>query len=219
MPDADNWEMFDPCPECGGTRFDRRVIVGESVNVDPDDPHNYEVSHSETYGTERVECVNCNTVLMSPEPEEAERPSEWTYREYRETVDLHAGSILDELDEYPTDDLHRRISDSLEGAQSVIYPGWALMTVLLSDTDPDMPDYGPGWKERLDLGAGPSWGEAVGEMAYVCLYSDVMEWLKRCPDCRGMGDYYPEDSREKVDCETCDGTGNRDLEALARGAA
>lgn len=149
---------------------------------------------------------------------DADRPTEWTYRQYRETVERHAEAILDELEEYPDefDSIEAAIANSVDHSHTLIYPGWALAAVLLSDQDPDHPDYCEPWTAYADL-TDPTWPDVVGAMARACLYSDVFDHLKRCPDCSGIGRVMKElDDVPAVDaeCETCDGSGERDLEAL-----
>lgn len=140
-----------------------------------------------------------------------------TFREYIETVEVHAEAVIEALDEYPEDfdNLHEAVRYAVGDAQSVIYPAHALAVVRLSPQDPDDPEFGSGWREHLDLDARPSWGEVVGEMARVCLYSDVYGRVSRCPDCHSMGYNWSDgDTPRKIDCETCNGTGKRSFEDL-----
>lgn len=146
----------------------------------------------------------------------ADKPTDWTFAQYRATVESHAETVIENLTSYPDDyeEPHHAVRQVVENAHAVTYPGWSLMTVLLSEQDPDDPEYWASWRELLDLDAGPSWSEIIRQMAYVCLYSDVYDHAARCPDCRGMGDFYPDDGGPKQDCETCGGSGRRDLEQL-----
>lgn len=88
------------------------------------------------------------------------------------------------------------------------------MAVLLSDQDPDAPDYCEAWTSRADLSSRPTWGHIVRAMAEVCLYSDVVDYLTRCHDCHSRGYNYGDDG-EEVDCETCGGAGTFSLDTLA----
>lgn len=109
------------------------------------------------------------------------KPSEWTYLEYRQDVELAASVAIEARNEYPEDfgTLDEAVRYAIEGDSRFTNYGHMLMTVLLSDTDPDAPDYGERWQARADLGGDPTWPDLVGEMARVCYYSDVVEQMGR----------------------------------------
>ena len=116
-----------------------------------------------------------------------EKPSEMTYRHYTQHVETAAEVAIEAMEEYPEDydNVHESVEYAVGGSQLIHNYGYMLMTVLLSDQDPDNPDYCSPWTVyagchtdrdgELDI----SWSGAVTEMAYVCYYSDVMEKVKR----------------------------------------
>jgi len=109
-----------------------------------------------------------------------DKPSEMTYRHYREKVEFAAEVAYDRLEESASRhyDMHEAVHDTIDGDQLVMNYGYMLKTVLLSDQSPDSPDHSEPWTLYCDL-SDPSWADAVGAMAYVCYDSDVMEQMKR----------------------------------------
>ena len=107
--------------------------------------------------------------------------AEWKH--YRRSVEISADAVEEKLDEYADDygDLHEALHETLAGDQWCTNYGYSLATVLLSPQLPDNPDYCESWTTYADLDD-PSYGDVVNAMAYVCLYSDVMEELKRRED-------------------------------------
>lgn len=105
----------------------------------------------------------------------SEKPSDMTYREYREQVELAAEVALEAMNEYPEDwdSIDEAVRYAIRGDQLFSDYGYKLMTVLLSDTSPDSPDYCEPWDAYVDLSGEPSWSEAVSQMAWVCYYSDT----------------------------------------------
>lgn len=107
-------------------------------------------------------------------------PMEATYRDYREHVELLAECAAEALAEHPDVNANEfdAVNEVLNGDRWHTNYGFMLATVMLSDQNPDSPDYCASWATYCGL-ADPTWADAVGAMAYVCLYSDVMDAYKR----------------------------------------
>lgn len=110
-----------------------------------------------------------------------DKPSEMTYRHYRQNVETAAEAAYEAMADYPEDydNLHDAVVSTVDGDYHINNYGYMLMTVLLSDQSPDSPDYCESWDVYCDLSNDPSWSDAVGAMAYVCFYSDVYEKLEQ----------------------------------------
>lgn len=110
-----------------------------------------------------------------------DKPSEMTYRHYREHVETAGETALNAYIEWHEDypELHEAVEYAIEGDRLVHNYGYMLMTVLLSDQSPESPEYCERWSAYVDLCADPTWSDCVSQMAYVCYYSDVMDWVKR----------------------------------------
>lgn len=111
-----------------------------------------------------------------------DRPSEMTYRHYKENVILHAEVTLKQMEAYPEDfdNLHDAVRQSIQGDPLVMNNGYQLMTILQSDTHPDTPDYCEPWAHYVDFsGNDTTASDCLTQMAYVCYYSDVFEKVKR----------------------------------------
>lgn len=111
------------------------------------------------------------------------KPSEAMYQDYRDNVILNADVVEDNRLDYPDeyDDIHQSVWEVVDSDRWVTHYGWSLVTVLLSDQDPDHPDYCQSWDNYADL-SNPrelSWSSVVQAMAEVCLYSDIREALDR----------------------------------------
>jgi len=108
-------------------------------------------------------------------------PTDMTYRDYMEHVETAAKSVIINTEDYPEDfdDIHDAVWQTVDGARLVNNYGYMMMTVLLSDQNPDRPDYCEPWTVYVDLSNDPTWSDAVSAMAYVCYYSDVMDKVKR----------------------------------------
>lgn len=117
--------------------------------------------------------------------------SELTYRDYRDGVETTVEAVRERrdadpeaFDADPHDHIHELVG---EDWWHTTY-GAALMAVLLSDTDPDAPDYCEPWTTYVDL-SDPrdlSWTDTVTAQAYVCYLSDVIDLAHRTD--RGDGD-------------------------------
>jgi len=107
-----------------------------------------------------------------------DKPSEMTYRDYREHVETAAETAVEEYGLEHDGEIYEAIEYAVDGSQLVNNYGYMLMTVLLSDKNPDQPDYCSPWDLYVDFSNEPSWSDAVSAMAYVCYYSDVMEKAK-----------------------------------------
>lgn len=120
--------------------------------------------------------------MTDDEPERLpDKPTEWAYRDYCRAVEIHADAAREVLTDYPEDpdDIHDVVRYAIEGANLVTDRGFMLVTVLLSDQDPDRPDYMSEWRQFVDFNDDElSWSGAVQQMAYVCLYSDVMDSIQ-----------------------------------------
>lgn len=110
---------------------------------------------------------------MPPEAKETD------YATYRRQVETAAEEALDALNREDHQEPEEAVEYAIMESQRFIMPGHALMTIYLSDQDPDMPDYCQRWQAYVGLSDGPTWSECVTEMARVCYYSDVMDRLKR----------------------------------------
>lgn len=111
--------------------------------------------------------------------ERPEKPSEYTFRDYRHEVEIAGEVALDAMRDCPEDNetLDDAVWYAIEGSTRYINYGHMLMTVLLSDQNPDVPDYCAAWHHNV---SDPErWASAVQEMARVCYYSDVYDWCVR----------------------------------------
>lgn len=137
-----------------------------------------------------------------PERERPDKPSEYTYRDYREEVEASATVALDAMEEYPEDfeTLHDAIHYATEGDSRYTNYGHMLMTVLLSDQNPEAPDYSERWQAFTDLSNDPTWAECVSEMARVCYYSDVFAQATRL---QAKRDHPEHANTDPDDCPTC----------------
>lgn len=109
-------------------------------------------------------------------------PREWTYQDYHNAVQTHAEAAREALDDYPEDfeTEAEAVEYAIGGTDLIIDYGHMLVTVLMSDTDPDNPDYCSPWVVRAGaIDTETSWSEVVGHMAYTCVYDDVMGVLRR----------------------------------------
>lgn len=140
---------------------------------------------------------------------DADRPLDWTYQEYRETIKTHAETMIEEWAKSPddTDDVHQALDQTLRDCHTLTFTGWAHMAVILSDQHPDHPDYSDGWTVYADL-SDPEYSGIIRAMARVCMKSDILEYLFTCQDCSGRGHTYDEEANE-IECETCGGDGER----------
>lgn len=109
------------------------------------------------------------------------KASELTYTDYRESIELAAEEIVNELEEYDDyDNVHDAIHQMTESSDWIFTHGKNLMCVLLSDINPDNPDYTEGW--NLYAGDCDSWSDAVSAMAFTCMYNDIADYLDRNTD-------------------------------------
>jgi hypothetical protein len=111
------------------------------------------------------------------------KPSEETYQDYRAIVEAYAESAIEEKledDRVNTPNVSEAVSKSVEGSKRYLNRGRALSTILLSEQNPDHPDYYPSWDARIDQTDDDLTSlDYIMAMAYVCFYSDVMDKVKR----------------------------------------
>lgn len=107
-----------------------------------------------------------------------DKPREYEYRDYKQEVETAGESALDAHLSHE-DDLHKAIEYGISGSSRFTNYGHMLMTVLLSDQSPENPDYSEPWSQFIDFDSDPTWADVVGQMARVCYYSDVMDYVKQ----------------------------------------
>lgn len=112
------------------------------------------------------------------------KPSEMEYSDYMENAEYAADAVIERMNEWEDSygDLHEAVWEVVDSSKYVNNYGYNLSTVMLSDTNPDSPDYCEPWTTYADLSSDPSWSDVVTAMAYVCFYSDVVEHIKRGED-------------------------------------
>lgn len=123
---------------------------------------------------------------MTDEPDtdrRPDKPTEWTYGDYMEVVDLSAEVAADMLVNYPEDyaDPFEAVESAIQGDNRFATYGHALMTVLLSGQNPDHPDYTEPWDTFVTFDGEITWTDCIFQMARVCYYSDVMARLTEIP--------------------------------------
>ena len=109
-------------------------------------------------------------------------PSFYTWSDYIADVKLSGEVALEKMEHDPSMDIHDAVDEAIAGDERIDNYGHMLMTVLLSEQSPESPDYTERWQMFADVGEDSTWSELVSEMAYVCYYSDVMDWIKRKQD-------------------------------------
>lgn len=120
---------------------------------------------------------------LSHRDNEWEKKSDLTYRNYRSHVETAAQVAVDAMEGndgwVPEEEEYQAVEYAIQGSTMFTNRGLMLMTVLLSDQDPDMPDYEESWTSFVDPSSDPTWTDCVSEMARVCYYSDVFDRFKR----------------------------------------
>lgn len=120
-----------------------------------------------------------DTTPMNDRPS---NPREWTREDYHSAIKIHAEAAEEALDEFPEDfeTEAEAVEYAIGGTDLIIDYGQMLVTVLMSDTNPDNPDYCSPWLVRAGaIDTETTWAEIVGHMAYTCVYDDVMGVLRR----------------------------------------
>lgn len=119
---------------------------------------------------------------MTDDTEErrSDNPREWTYRDYHDSVGANVDAAEEALTEYPEDweTIHDVVTYAIDGDRFLHQGGFSLVTVLMSDQNPDRPDYTERWQSFVDFDADPTWSDVLQQMAYACLYSDVLNRLQ-----------------------------------------
>ena len=116
---------------------------------------------------------------MSGQPDS---PRFYMWSDYKADVKLYGEVAVEKMVEDETLDVHDAVDEAIAGSQRIDNYGHMLMTVLLSNQSPECPDYCERWTFYADVSEDTTWSELVREMAYVCFYSDVMDWVKRKQD-------------------------------------